>query len=167
MEDAGDDLFMEQYAERRSELARLARTQRVPGMEQDDVHAELSLCLWRACQTYDPASNVKLGQWWWAIWMNRKANLIEAYFRLRRVHPTPMTPDKVVDLVDALSPALTHKDMRVPHCPSLDQIERSVWLLLSLGYQRTQVQRMLNIRKRQIYGIIHSWRTPEVLALLT
>jgi hypothetical protein len=161
-----DALFSDEQARRRSEIHRLSYTQRVPGLDPEDVEEELTVALWRACTSYDPDSGATLGQWWWSLWMNRKADLIDGYFRKKRLHPAPMDPEEVVGLVDALSPLLRTGDLPIPHCPCEGTTERRVWVLLALGYPGQEVRKVLSISRRRFYTIIDGWKTPEVKALL-
>lgn len=164
--EAGESRFASEYAGRQAEIRRLARIQRVPGMDPDDVEAELGVCLWRACMTYREDQGTTLGQLWWAIWMNRKADLIDAYFVQKRIHPVPMSPDEVTELVDSLAPLLTMGDL-LPPCPAPGTTHHRVWVLLAMGYQAKEVQEILELGRRAYYVIVEGLRSSDARGALT
>lgn len=150
----------------RSKVKRHARNQRVPGMDHEDVESEMLLCLWKAWTTFDPDEGLLLEQWWWAIWINRKAGLIETYFAKKRITNTvPMTQHEIIDLLDSLSPLLQPGDF--PECPSSDPVARTVWHLLASGYTGVEIRQLTEMGWRRFYRIIEGWRTGEVKAALT
>lgn len=151
------------YRQRADEITRLSHTQRVIGMEPGDVESELTECLWKAMQTYNPDSGLTLGQYWWSIWMHRKADLITAHFAKKCLHALPMSPEDIEDLGEALAPLVSVGDM----CPSFDPIERVVWWMLSGGATGLEVRKLLSISWRTFYRILEGWRTDEVRSLLT
>lgn len=156
--------FQRVYTSRRAEIARLSRTQRVPGHDPDDVASELTIALWKACSTFDPAIGLTLGQWWWSIWTNRKADLIDRYMAAKRVNPVPMDADEITALVEALTPLADRADF--PGCPSNDPVERWIWRLIGLGYEYQEIQRMTKTNVYRFYKIIESWRTPQIKGAL-
>lgn len=151
------------YRQRSDEIIRLSHTQRVIGMEPGDVASELTECLWKAFSTFRPTDGLTLGQYWWSIWMNRKADLITAYFAKKRLHAMPMSPQDIADLGEALAPLVTVGDL----CPTADPTERVVWWMLSTGVTGLEVRELLRISWRTFYRILDGWRTDEVRSLLT
>src|SRR4051812_48493976 len=90
--------FAFEYIKRKSEIQKLATWQAIPGMKYSDVKQELIYTLWRAVDTYRPEVGTTLGQWWWAIWMRRKSDLIEAYFAKKNPHPDLYDPEVLAEL---------------------------------------------------------------------
>src|SRR5574343_1155103 len=157
--------FAAEYARRKNEIDRLAHTQRVPGLDRDEVRAELLQALWRAFQAYDPGKGTTLGQLWWAVWMNRKVDLIAAFFAAKSPGPYTTTTDADfwTEVLDTMHPFIDLADL----CPSTDRTERAVWALLCQGFTGIEVRSVLGLSVRRFYAIIDRWRTPEVWSLLS
>jgi hypothetical protein len=147
---------------RQQRIAKHANTQRVPGLAPDDVAQELTACLWRAFTTFTGEySESRFNKYWWSIWLNRKADLIDHFFAGKRAAEiTHLEPEEL----EALAPLVTVRDV-VP-CPSSDPVARAAWFMLQEGYQAQEVRKVLEISLRKFYGIIASWRCPEVRELL-
>lgn len=154
------------FAERKQEIERLAYGQTIPGMTREEVQAELHEVLWKAWSTYDPRRGTTLGQWWWALWIRRKGDLIAAFFAQR--NPAPHMADRedltaiLGEVAAAMDPFLTLDDL----CPSQVPIERAVWTLLINGFTGVEVRKMLHLSWRKFYRIIDSWRVEEVHQML-
>jgi DNA-directed RNA polymerase specialized sigma24 family protein len=145
-----------------------ARSQRVPGLDRDEVKAEMLECLWRAVVTFDEAQGVTLEPYWWRIWINRKGDLIARHFATKR-RAAVISGDMtwVAELADDLYPLL--RDMagrtsaeslqKAPECPLSDSMTKKVWTLLAAGFQAQEVRVMLELSLRRYYRIIHALRT--------
>lgn len=164
--DTGD--FAEVLSDRAEELARLSYTQKVPGLEREDVHQELVATLWKAWTTYTPESGTTLGQWWWVVWIRRKADLIEAFFaRKNRFTTAPFTDDHLeslaVQIGDSMEPLVSVSDL----CPSDEPTAVALWVLLAAGFTNVEIRNLLGISVRRFYSIVDTWRTAEVRAALS
>lgn len=151
-----------------SEIRASSRNQKVPGLTASEVHAEMMVCLWRAQRTFRKSMQLTIEQYWWAIWMNRKADLIAWYFAAKRdlsrevlVAPDDMSRLEDEELVDALFPLVRSVDeLILPGCPTKDPMARKVWALLAQGYTRKDILVVCEISKRTYYSIIEQWRKP-------
>jgi DNA-directed RNA polymerase specialized sigma24 family protein len=137
------------------EIGRIALRQRVPGLDPDDVASEMSICLWRACRTFRPGAT-PFGTYWWSLWLNRRSDIADAHYALKRVHgiPTDTLPERAYD--DALFP--------MP--PTKDELGVAVWGALAAGDTPKEVQDDHGLSRRRYYDIIRGWQTPEVRAAL-
>lgn len=138
------------YRENEVELRRIARNAWMPGMDADDIYSELLVCLWKATTTYDAGSETKFQSYWWSLWLNRRKDLLRAYYAQRRgdAIPFPELPDKVVTENPFPSIRLDRWE------------EQAVWMLLGYGFTATEIQAL--VPRRRYYQIIQSWRTPDV-----
>lgn len=70
------------------EIARISQNARVPGMDTDDVAQEMTICLWKASVTHDPAKG-PFGTYWWSLWLNRRSDITGAHHAMKRITPSP------------------------------------------------------------------------------
>lgn len=135
-----------------SEISRLSMTQWVPGLDPDDIASEMMICLWRAVQTYKQGS-IPFGAYWWRIWANRRDDITEAYYAVKRVHgiPTEVLPE---------GPAPVPQVFPLP--PTRDPLAVRVWNGLASGDAPIEVQTDNAISRRRYYDLVASWRTDEV-----
>jgi hypothetical protein len=159
----GSDFAIE-YGKRVVEFEKLSHTQRLPGMTRQDVRVELEQSFYDAWRTYDEASGLTLGQYWWVVWTNRKKKVIERYFVARNPAPRsdPM-PEVLEEMGEVLQPFLSAEDL----CPTPGLIEAAVWRMLAEGYRKAEVERALGLTKAGLRRIVQGWRTDAVRATLT
>lgn len=151
--------FSEVYERYSSDIRITALSQRVPGLDHDDIVSEMEACLWKAWLTYTP-SPTSFGSYWWSIWLNRRNDLTTLANRLKR-------PRHV--LVSDVS-ILGEQPYAMQHWPEpprgTTELERRVWDLLASGEPRSVVLEETGVSKRRYYDIIDRWRTREVEKLL-
>lgn len=148
------------YERLHADIVRASFHQHIPGMTQEEVAAEMIVCLWRARRTYRKGHGVTLEQYWWAVWMHRKSDLISYFLSQKRdVRKEVLWDDPSIDSeVEAEI---------VPPAPTRDEVENQVWAMLAAGHTRKDVLAKLAISKRRYYEIIESWRNAEVRSGLT
>lgn len=155
----------------RSEIAVTARGQRVPGLTVSEVEAEMWECLWRAHETFNKKSGLTVEQYWWAIWQNRKINLIAYHFRQKRDRSREVLTDPVVlmdsETMMALHPLVTIDDVLIPLSEDEDPMAVHVWRLLATGSTRMDVLDICEISKRRFYTIVDTWRTDNMKEYLS
>lgn len=148
--------FTEVYPLFKSDIAVTALAQKVPGMDYDDVVSEMTICLWKACESYSHGAT-SLGAYWWSLWLNRKADLIRQWYASKRVHP--ILTDQV--------PEGSYTDPLPPDPPKkTGDVERLVWDLLAGGDEPKEVQDALGISRRRYYNTVHTWRTDSIADML-
>lgn len=126
-------------------------------LDPDDIAAEMTVALWKATQTYDPAkTDTPFGAYWWSVWKNRRSDLAEAYYARKRLHPDLVEPHS--DLLDHMYDPWTWPKPP-PGSTPLGQI---LWTLLAVGNNAREVMALTEITKRAYYAQIASWRTEEV-----
>lgn len=152
--------FEARYKERYQEIRKLSYTQYVPGMDPDDVASELTIALWKAHLTYNATSGCTFGQWWWAVWKNRKRDLFDAYHA--RVEQVPMARGTVIQMIDA-NPT---QSVEAPDCPLEAPLVVRIWELLADGYTGVEIREMINVSIRQFYNVITTLQTAEVRQVL-
>lgn len=162
--------FDEFYVQMLPRIEAHTRTQRVIGMDADDVRQELLITLWQAWFTWDPDESSTLQQHFWALWLQRKADLIRYHLAMKRDARKDATVTFEAHEWEALLPIVTWEDLyeegRVPACPEHEQLACSMWQLLARGSTAREVMQHLGISKRTYYRIIEGWRTPAVYAAL-
>lgn len=143
------------WATYEGQIRRTSLTQRVPGLDPDDVASEMAICLWRATKTYTPGAT-PFGSYWWSLWLNRRSDIADAHYALKRVHgiPTEHLPEH------------TYEDALFPMPPTRDALGIAVWGALAGGDTAKEVQDDHGLTRRRYYDIIARWRTPEVRAAL-
>lgn len=149
--------FSEAYEKYRRDIKVTALAQRVPGLDYDDVVSEMLICLWRASQTYKPGK-ATFGAYWWSLWLNRKANLVEAFNTAKRGVAVPTEDIELGSYVQRTFP-------EAPRGSSPQ--ERMVWDLLGHGEPIKDVISLTRLSRRRYYDLIASWRTDEVREGLT
>ena len=154
------DAVWEQY---KTDMAVAAFGQTVPGLDYDDVVSEMGICLWRATQTYDPDCEVSFGAYWWSLWLNRKADLVDAWKARKRVDLGTTVPLDDVDESDYGYVQRLH--IGAPEGSSAT--EALIWDLLSAGFTSTEVRDHSTISLRRYYATIARWRTKTIHDLLT
>lgn len=140
----------------RDEINLLSTRQGIPGMDADDVANEMLVCLWKACQTYDPQHGITFGAYWWSVWTNRKINLLASYHAPSRPRAVLVPDPAVLDRRTC--------DVRLPPEPpaGASSLERVVWELLASGERGTSVRTLTEMSKRRYYDLLRTWRTDEV-----
>ena len=146
----GFDEVYEKFAE---DIKVTALSQRVPGLDYDDVVSEMSACLWIAWNK-DKQPDMPFGKFWWSLWLNRKADLIRSSHRMKR-------PQNVIHVWSHELMDQNYLHELIPSC-SGTRLQQNVWKMLAVGYTPTEVQTCLGISRRTYYGIIQRWRTPEI-----
>lgn len=156
------------------EISKTAARQYIPGYTPEEIKAEMVECLWKAYTTYDRSKNIKLEQYWWAIWMNRKSNILKASYAAMRdvrltlhVDPRAFSQDFPGEgdegwwmrLSQELERNLPDESMFIiPECPSDEVLHKQVWVLLATGYTPSDVMRYTAISKKQYYEVTRDLR---------
>lgn len=143
--------FDRAWARYEHEIGRLSKTQYVPGMDADDVASEMSICLWRATQTYKSGATT-FGAYWWSLWLNRRSDIADAYYAIKRAHGVPV--ERV--------PERGYEPTLFPMPPTRDPLGVSVWGALATGDTPKEVQDDHAISRRRYYELIAGWRTDDV-----
>lgn len=151
--------FLEAYQHFSKQIKTLSNTEYVPGMDAQDVAAEMAMTLYKVCQSYDPERG-SLGVAWWSAWLNRRTDLIRKHNAQKRVHPVPLEDEDLLFFDHGVMP------VHVPPCPTPDDPEQKVWILLALGYQVQDVQRMIGIGRKRYKRIIDGWRNDDTMEYL-
>lgn len=149
--------FGEQYERYKRQVRILARFQRVPGLDADDVEAEMLVCIWKAVQTFDPSVGLDFGAWWWTIWLNRRSDLASAYYADKRPRPLSCDPAIMKVVADQAEAMVV-----VPACPTSDRVGVIIWSSLANGRTVTQAMQDAEVSKRGYYDILQRWRTSAV-----
>lgn len=165
--------FCQVYLDHLETVEKNAWRQRVPGMDRDDVVAEMSYCLWLAFKKFDRRYKpddekcmAAFGVFWWSIWLNRRIDHIRRYNAEKRAaDELPFSPDELV----AMSPVVYPGQLICPPSEAniTDTQSHIAWSLLALGYLPQEVRATLHISNRRYYELIGSWRTKEVYEWLT
>lgn len=149
--------FLDVYPSFKEDIAITALGQKVPGLDYDDVVSEMTICLWKACDTYTHGSATTFGAYWWSLWLNRRSDLTRQWYAEKRVRATPVenTPDGAYtsDLAPDAPKGATEQD-------------RLVWDLLAGGDEPKEVQDALGISRRRYYNTVKAWRTETVENML-
>ena len=134
-----------------AQIRRVSHTQRVPGMDPDDIYNEMAICLWRATKTFTPGPT-PFGSYWWSLWLNRRGDIAAAHYALKRVHgiPTEHLPER------------SYEDTLFPIPSTSEPLGIAVWGALAGGDTAKEVQDDHGISRRRYYDIIGSWRTEQV-----
>lgn len=152
--------FGDTYARFSRDIKRRAWRERLSGLDYDDVVAEMTAALYRACQTYDAASGA-FEPYWWSIWLNRRVDLI--LHAHRRFVMVPVGED--IEIIDQ-----KHHDTYdygLPAPPkSFEDSEERVWQMIALGRSRTEILTSTGLSKWSYYRLLRSWQTEEVLEAL-
>jgi hypothetical protein len=149
--------FGEQYEKYRRQVKVLARLQRVPGLDADDVEVEMLVCIWKAVQTFDPSNGLDFGGWWWTLWLNRRSDISEAFYADKRPRPLSCDPaimNVVADQAEAM--------VVVPACPTTGRADSAVWSALANGRTVSQAMEEAEVSRRGFYNILRGWRTPVI-----
>lgn len=148
------DTFDPAFQTYRHEIGYLAYTQRVPGMDPDDIGAEMATCLWRAWQTYTPGSG-DFGTYWWSCWLNRRRDLWAAAVAIKRPVLIPVE-DKYLD-----TPVYDVAGI-LPPPPGTTDLGHVIWGLIARGETVVRIRQTLRISRRTYYDTLTAWKTPAV-----
>lgn len=143
--------FEEVYPGFRDDIATTALSQRIPGMDYDDIVQEMTACLWKAVQTWQDGAGASLGAYWWSLWLNRRSDLTDAATARKRARlvPVPFPLDS------------TYVDRHLPAPPQgSEALDVLIWTLLAHGDPPGAVKALVGVRR--YYRAIHSWRTEAV-----
>ena len=135
-----------------NEIRMLARRQHVPGLDEDDVANEMLIVLWRACDTYQPASATSFGAYWWSMWLNRRSDISGAHYARKRIRAIPVST----------MPERAYMDPMPLDPPTSDPVEALVWRLLAAGESGAEVRMLTELSKRGYYSLIEGWRNEDV-----
>lgn len=147
--------FDEVVRDYRGYIRTVAASQRLPGMDYDDVVSEMLHCLWKCHQTWDEELNPSFKNYWWRVWSNRRANILRD--ASRRIQP--IYTDDYSSLED-----LTAYDLEVlpePPVGSSEQ-ERALWFLIASGYQRKDIFALLRMSEWKYRNAMRKWRSHAV-----
>lgn len=151
--------FSDVYRRYSDDIRVTALSQRVPGLDYDDVVSEMTACLWKAWTTFDPHKGTTFGAYWWSTWLNRRTNITVAAYRQKR-------PKTV--LAGEYIPEGRYLMDLLPHPPSgSTRKARKVWVLLAAGMKPSEVMEEVGMSRRTYYDLIRSWRNDEVKGLLS
>lgn len=151
---AGGMDFQDTYALYRRDIRVSALSQKVPGLDYDDVVSEMDICLWRACETYKKGTGTSFGSYWWSLWLNRRSDIAQAYYANKRVHPV-LSDEPLVE------GSYVHPDAPKPPAGS-SATDRLVWDLLAAGETATDTMDLIGVSRRKFYKTVRTWRTDEV-----
>lgn len=151
---AGGMSFAEAYEAYAQDIRTSALSQKVPGLDYDDVVSEMSICLWVATETYKAGSRTSFGSYWWSLWLNRRSDIAGAYHAGKRVHPI-LTDEPLVE------GSYVAPEAPEPPTGACAQ-DRVVWELLAAGDTATEVIADVELTRRRYYGIVGGWRNDEV-----
>ena len=146
--------FAEAHQQFKSQIRAVARSQRVPGLDYDDIVSEMLVCLWRAVTSWREDQGTGFASYWWTLWCRRKATLVKAYYRIKR--PITITvEDEVLDT------AWCPQDIPLPPRGTTDE-EALVWMLVASGEPVKDILEAMGMSRRRYYEVIRSWRTEKV-----
>jgi hypothetical protein len=151
--------FQEAHAAYKHDIKVSALSQRVPGLDYDDVVSEMTICLWRACDTYKSGTGTTFGAYWWSLWLNRRSDIASAYYAHKRIHP--LLSD------EPLSEGSYTQDHRPDPPVGASDVDRLVWDMLAEGETATDTMDLLGMSRRSYYNTVRAWRTDEVWDSLT
>jgi hypothetical protein len=146
--------FREVYKNFCDDIKVTALSQHVPGMAYDDVVSEMTACLWKAWRSHDPSKG-SFGSYWWSLWLNRKADIYNAFRRQKRPTTVPLPPELLPD------EALLTQIVPLPPKGS-SHAAKLVWHMLATGERASDVIEKTGLTRRRYYELIASWRTKEV-----
>lgn len=147
--------FSEVYEKFESDIRVTALSQRVPGLDYDDIVSEMVACLWKAWATFKEGT-VRFAAYWWSIWLNRRSDLTAQANAFKR-------PKQVLLSDLTILPQHGYSMARWPDPPAgTTELEQRVWDLLASGEPRSVVLEETGMSKRRYYDIINGWRTEEV-----
>lgn len=159
-------VFAEIYLGVEEEIRKLSRSPRqyIPGMEPDDIEAEMIACLWKARRTYDKSKGTTLMQYWWPIWIHRRADLIDyALYKRRDYHREVLTPNETLA---EFGLTVTPADLMVLELPDgYTLTEKRIWRLIASGMDPVIISRFVGRRTYELFMEI--WREdPTIMVLL-
>lgn len=146
--------FQEAHALFKRDIKVSALSQKVPGLDYDDIVSEMTICLWRATETYKPGTGTSFGAYWWSLWLNRRSDIAQSYHAAKRVHPV-LSDEPLVE------GSYTHREAPKPPAGASD-IDRLCWDLLAAGETATDTMDLIGVSRRRFYGTVKKWRTDEV-----
>lgn len=141
--------FSEAHEKYAHDIRVAALSQRVPGLDYDDVVQEMTACLWKACASYKGGN---FPSYWWSIWLNRKIDLIRRW--TYRYPTAPILTDEPEHG--------SYEDSHIPPPPDGGELEHTVWGLLAQGYERQDVLALLQITRHRYYNMLRTWKRDEV-----
>lgn len=148
-------------------MERQCKTQRIPGMNSDEVYAEMLYTLWKAWETYDSEVGTSVEQWWWVLWVRRKSDLIESFFAHKRRMEVLVENEGLELLADAVIAVPGPEEMHVVECPRHEGILTRLWHLLADGFTGVEVRKLLGIGVNAYYRSVDKLKTDDVrLALV-
>lgn len=150
--------FSTRYQSYREEIRATARRQFVPGLDYDDVVSEMSICLWRAHESWDETTGTSFGSYWWSLWLNRRTDLTRESNALKRPKTEPVEdPDKKG----------SYRVIRFPDPPRhATKQDRLIWELLGAGETAGSIINMLKISRRRYYRTVKGWHSEDVYSYL-
>lgn len=141
--------------------------QRIIGMSPQEVENEMVYALWKAWRSYDPTTGdgrITLPMYWWRVWMNHKANLIEKQTSQKRQRELLVldqphwrtTEDEDAPWLEELEEM--YGFAVIPPCPVHDPLHQQVWNLLARGFLFGEVQSMLHMTRRAFKAVLDDLR---------
>lgn len=146
--------FTDVYDSYKHDIKVSALSQRVPGLDYDDVVSEMTICLWKAAESYKPGKT-SFGAYWWSLWLNRKATIARDYHAKKRITYPVLTDEPLVED--------TYTMERVPEPPKDSNAQdRLVWDLLASGENARDTMDLAQVSRRGYYDTLGRWRTDKV-----
>ena len=126
-------------------------------LEPDDIESEMTVALWRATQTYDPAkTDTPFGTYWWSCWKNRRSDLAAKFYAQKRIHPDLVEPN-----AEVLDRTCDRRPFPAPP-PGTSAVGVTLWGLLATGETGVDAMAQTEVTKRVYYAQIKMWRTDSV-----
>lgn len=176
--------FAEMYKEVEQEIRVLSRSphHQIPGLTSDDVEVEMMVCLWKARNHYRKSKGTTthtgrrtvlrsalgdgLMAYFWSIWLNRKADLIDyAMYQLRDYRKESVQEVSDTDMLRAFGLAVTPQDLVLLELPAGYTVtEQRVWKLIASGMDPVLVAK--TIGRKTFEMIMEVWREDPTIVFL-
>lgn len=154
----GGMTFGEAYDAYKQDIRVSALSQKVPGLDYDDVVSEMLICLWKATETYKTGTGTSFGAYWWSLWLNRRSDIASSWHATKRIHPV-LSDEPLVEG--------QYEDRPMVNPPGeVSAQDRMVWDLLATGASAADTMRAMSISRRRYYSTVRDWRTKTVYETL-
>jgi DNA-directed RNA polymerase specialized sigma24 family protein len=148
--------FEKEVRRLRTTIKKQAHSAYLPGFEFDDIESEMTMTLWKACNTYDAGVGTSIDQWWWALWRRRAIDLRRSKACQTCSRTKPVSMEEFFEHPDLEVPA----DEVIPP-PVSDSIEEAVWSLVAGGAQPIEIRQAIGITRHKYERIIADWHDRE------
>lgn len=127
------------------QIDRTLWSQRIRGLDIEEVRSFMVEQLWKAWETFDPSKgdeHLTVEKYWWRLWQNKKSKILRDLAAGIRAGDK----DRVFEPDDPdLSPFRFIPDESlapIPPCPVDTDDHRYVWQMLALGYTAVEIRRV-------------------------